>query len=400
MRQLDDLLPLLQPGTRVLVRFDLNAPLADGEVKDTTRLEAALPTLRALLARQARVVLCSHLGRPKGEPDPSLSLAPVARKLTELLGAEVHFIPTPAVAPESRAAVAELSPGATALLENLRFDPGEKGNDPDFARSLAELADVYVNDAFGTLHRAHASVSGVPSLLPSYAGTLVAHELEVLTQLRDGPARPYWVILGGAKVADKLGVVRRLLDRVDGFVVGGGMANTFLAGLGKPVGTSRVESEWLGELQELVEARSQVEWLFPEDFIAGDSLSEPQRVVACGAGEDPGDLSFFDVGPKTVKKIQEKLAAAKTVFWNGPLGVFEEPAFAEGTRSLASFLAQHSGQRVVGGGDTAAAVRTFGVAESMSHVSTGGGASLEFLEGKDLPGIQALEDAVGFEPLV
>ncbi|MFQ5653397.1 MAG: phosphoglycerate kinase [Planctomycetota bacterium] len=394
MRSLSELIRELQPRDRVLVRADLNVPLEGGRVADATRIDALLPTLERLLEARARVIVCSHLGRPKSA-DPAFSLAPVASALDERLPCPVALFSTMPPDDGIRQQVEALGPGAVALLENLRYAAGEKKNDPDFAAVLAELADHFVNDAFGTCHRAHASVVGVPQRLPAYAGLLVERELAVLRELRDEPKRPFWVILGGAKVTDKLGVVRHLKERVDGFLVGGGMASTFLAGQGVPVGASRVEQEWLDELREVVGDGSSggVEWRFPSDFIAGDAARAPSTTRVVERGEDPGSLSFFDIGPRTREQFADELGSARAIFWNGPLGVFEEEAFAEGTRSIAQALAALDVDRIIGGGDTAAAVRRFGVAGNMTHISTGGGASLEYLQGKALPGIQALEDA-------
>lgn len=393
MQTLDGLLHELPEGTRVLVRADLNVPLDAQGVADDTRLRAVLPTLRALQGARAVSVLCSHLGRPKGR-EARFSLAPVAQRLSELLGDRVAFYPQQLEDPGLPHALGGLVPGSIALLENLRFDPAEEQNDEAFAAALARLATCFVNDAFGTLHRAHASVVGVPARLPAYAGLLVERELSILRQLRESPERPFWVVLGGAKVADKLGVVEHLMARVDGFVVGGGMANTFLAGLGQPVGRSRTEQDRLARLSELVAAsRDRVQWVFPSDFVAGDAAHAPQQVRVVPAGEDPGDLAFFDVGPASCAAFADCLQGARTIFWNGPLGVFEDPAFEAGTRSMAEALARHPGLCVVGGGDTAAAVERFGLAGSMSHVSTGGGASLEYLEGRTLPGLRALDEA-------
>lgn len=395
MKKLDELLQQLQPGTRVLVRGDLNVPLVAAEsggmeVGDDTRLRAIVPTIAALVGKGAAVILCSHLGRPKG-PDPQFGMEPVARALSALLDQQVQFHGD--WSPEDPKSV-EVAAGNVALIDNLRFHAGEKKNDPQLARALADLAEVYVNDAFGTLHRAHASVVGVPQHLASYAGYLVVRELEVLGTLRDAPERPFWVILGGAKVADKLGVVENLRHRVDGFVVGGGMANTFLAGLGHPVGGSAVQEDWLPKLRELIEAGEPPRWVFPTDFVAGDALHNPSSTTVVSVGDEPAaGLSFFDIGPETTAAVVGELQRAKTVFWNGPVGVFEDAAYADGTKAIASALASHRGNCVVGGGDTAAAVRRFGVADAMTHVSTGGGASLEYLEGKSLPGIEALTDA-------
>ncbi len=395
MRRLEDLLTDLAPGTRVLARVDLNVPIEAGVVRDDTRLRAIVPTVRRLLEKRARVVLCSHLGRPKGR-DPSLTLEPLVPHLRRLLAAEVHFLPGTPGEKLLADALDRLPAGSVALLENLRFHPGEEGNDPGFQAALSALGQVYVNDAFGSSHRAHASIVGPPARMPACAGLLVEKEVAALEGIRDRPRRPFWVILGGAKVADKLGVVRNLGTRVDGFLVGGGMANTFLASLGVPVGASRIERDRLPELTPLIEegGRRGVEWVFPVDFVAGDRARAPSRTAQVAKGEDPGStFAFFDIGPESRRLFIRKLAGARTVFWNGPLGVFEEPTFRDGTRDVARALAEMPGERVIGGGDTAAAIEEFELAARMSHVSTGGGASLEFLEGKSLPGLRALENA-------
>ena len=404
-------------GKRVLVRADLNVPLdlppessGDRQVRDDTRITAVVPTLAALRDAGARVTVMSHLGRPSGA-EAALTLAPLAPILSRHLGCDVSFFQglegDPAFGSTElldaidgcwSSSVSGTSPGgsenAIVLLDNLRFHPGEKKNADDLADDLARHGDLFVNDAFGCCHRAHASVVGVAERLPAYAGFLVERELEALGVLLESPPRPFWIILGGAKVADKLGVVRHLVERVDGFLVGGGMANTFLAGLGDPVGASRVEQDHLAELEELVQgSRHNTEWLFPEDFIAGDRPRDPTTTRVVRRGEDPGpELSFLDIGPRSRASFTKTLAGAGTVFWNGPLGVFEEPAFMGGTKAVAEALATFDSLRVIGGGDTAAAVRQIGVFAAMSHVSTGGGAALELLEGKTLPGIQALRD--------
>ncbi|MEE8141523.1 MAG: phosphoglycerate kinase [Planctomycetota bacterium] len=400
MRSLEELLSGSVAGRRVLLRVDLNVPLDGTGIRDDTRIRAVLPTLKQLLEAEACPILCSHLGRPQGV-DPRFSLSPVAKRLEELLdGPRVKFLRQAPGDAALKSAVQSLAPGELALLENLRFYPGEKANQEHFGRQLAALAEVYVNDAFGCCHRAHTSVVAPPQHLPAYSGLLVEKELAVLRRLRDAPERPFWILLGGAKVADKIGVIRNLLPRVDGFLVGGSMALTLLAGQGIPVGSSSVEvggRETLGSLME--DASQAPEWVLPADLVAGDALRAPSRteVVTVGTAPPPGS-AFFDIGPVTAQRFLEKLEGARTVFWNGPLGVFEEPAYQHGTQTVAEGLAAGSGQRVIGGGDTAAAVRHFRCAERMSHVSTGGGASLEFLEGKVLPGIQALQDAASHPP--
>ena len=404
MWTLATLLERARPGDRVLVRADLNVPLDDSNdaagttVADDTRIRATLPTVRRLLDAELRVVLCSHFGRPEGA-EARFGLAPVARHLEELLRAEgrshaVRFAGGMPVGPERDAMVAALAPGEIGLLENLRFDPREKKNDPAFAEGLVAGIDACVNDAFGTCHRAHASVVGVAERRPAYAGLLVERELEALRAVRDAPERPFWVILGGAKVSDKIGVIEHLREHVDGFVVGGGMANTFLAARGVPIGASRVESEAIELAGRLLAADEDTQWVFPVDAVVGDSLDDANgRVVPLG--DDLGDGMILDAGPETVAAFRAALGPARTIFWNGPPGVFEKEPFAGGTRALAEFLGDHDGQVVVGGGDTAAAARLFRIDDRVTHVCTGGGAALEYLEGKDLPGISALEAASG-----
>jgi phosphoglycerate kinase len=389
-RRLEDL--PVRPGSRVLVRVDYNVPLQDGRVTDDTRIRATKPTLDELTARGARVILMSHLGRPKGQVRPELSLAPVARHAATVLGRPVAFAPA-VTGPEAARMVAALRPGDIGLLENLRFDPGEEANDGHFADALASLGDLYVNDAFGTAHRAHASTVGVPERLPGAAGRLMERELWALTEILGRPERPYWAVLGGAKVSDKIRLVRRLLEQVDGLVVGGGMANTFLAAQGHSLGRSRIEMDVLDEARALLREAAErgVPLELPVDVVAASAFAAdaPARETtpdAVGAEE-----WVLDVGPRTVTRIRERLAAARTVFWNGPLGVFEWERFAAGTRAVARLVADLPARVVVGGGDSAAAVEQAGVADRLTHVSTGGGAALEFLEGATLPGVAALE---------
>ena len=375
-------------GRRVLVRADLNVPLQDGRVADDGRIRAVLPTLRYLLERGCRVVLCSHLGRP----DPALSLRPVAQRLQELLGVPVRFVEEP-VGPRAEEARAALASGQVLLLENLRFHPGEERNDPEFARALAGDAELFVQDAFGVLHRAHASTVGVTRYLPAVAGLLLARELEVLEELRENPRRPFWAVVGGAKVSDKLGVLRRLVQRCDGLCVGGAMAHTFLLAQGYPVGRSLCEPDRVEDARAVLEeAQSRgVPVLLPRDLVVAEPGSPEPRVVPAEAV--PPEAVAMDVGPATVDAFARALAGAATVFWNGPVGVFEQPPFHRGTLALARALAESGAAVVVGGGDSAAAVRQAGVEERMYHVSTGGGASLEFLEGRLLPGLACLPDA-------
>jgi phosphoglycerate kinase len=378
-------------GKRVFVRADLNVPLRDGEVTDDLRVRSSVPTLRRLLDQGARVVVASHLGRPKGAPDPAYSMAPVGAKLAELLGSEV-VVATDVVGDDARAKAADLGPGQVLLLENLRFDPGETAADDAFADALASFADVYVDDAFGAAHRAHASISGIPARLPGYAGQLLERELEVLGGLLAAPARPYVAVLGGAKVSDKLTVLENLLQRVDVVAVGGAMAFTFLVADGHDVGASRVERDQVDTVRELVSAARErgVQVLLPTDVVIAPEFAEDAPSSTVSVAGMPSDQLGLDIGPDTADRYAGAIAAAGSVFWNGPMGVFEWEAFARGTRTVARAVADAPGFTVVGGGDSAAAIRAFGLDDRVDHVSTGGGASLELLEGKDLPGVVAL----------
>ena len=375
-------------GRRVLVRLDLNCPLRDGEVADDTRARAALPTIQALRERGARLVLCSHLGRPKGKRVPSLSLEPVAARLAALLETELVFAHEPA-GEDAVYLANELGDGDILVVENLRFDPGEKSNDPDFARKLAELGEVFVNDAFGALHRAHASVVGVVEHMDgAAAGLLVQKELAALGQLTSKPERPYVAILGGAKVSDKIGVIEALVQKVDTLLIGGAMAYTFLLAQGQTIGESLVEPDKIDLARRLTDrcrARG-VTLLLPTDHVVADSPDGEPSVVA----EIPAGAKGFDIGPETVKAYSQAIATAKSVFWNGPMGMFEVEAFSGGTRGVAEAVAAADGYTVVGGGDSAAALNAFGLGTRVSHLSTGGGASLELLEGRVLPGVDIL----------
>jgi len=391
---LEDLdLPTLG-GVRVLVRVDFNVPFsAAGEVADATRLEEALPTIRQLAAAGARVLLASHAGRPKGGPDPRYSLRPVAAKLAELLGAPVGFAADCVGEPAERAAAA-LPAGGVALLENLRFHAGETKNDPAFAGELAALAEAYVDDAFGSAHRAHASVVGVPERLPrKAAGRLLVREVEALSRLLGEPERPFAALLGGAKIEGKIDTLENLLPRLDILLVGGGMANTFLAAQGLDMADSLVERERLDVAREILAraAARGTEVLLPRDLVVTDDLAEPRRIETVAAGAVPAGTKAVDVGPATRADFAAAVGRARTLFWNGPLGVFEKPPFDAGTNEVARALAGCPGFSVIGGGETVAAARRAGVVERIGHVSTGGGASLELLAGKELPGVTALE---------
>jgi phosphoglycerate kinase len=380
----------LAANPTALVRVDVNVPLHDGHVDDDLRITATLPTLRWLLERDVRVVACGHLGRPDGIRDPAESMAPVAARLGELLGFDVPLSDA-LVAPARDAAVARLGAGRVLLLENLRFDPGETANDPTFTAGLTAGCDVYVDDAFGAAHRAHASIVGPPRLVPSAAGRLLDREVAVLSRLRADPARPFVGVLGGAKVSDKLGVIDALLTRCDTLLIGGAMAFTFLAAAGHPTGASLVEPDRIDDCARLLhDPRLRL----PTDLVVAPRLAAdaPTRIVA--ADRIPADQMGLDVGPETAATYADAIADAATVLWNGPMGVFELAPFAAGTRAVAEAVAACPGYTVVGGGDSAAALRGFGLADRVDHVSTGGGASLELLEYGDLPGLRALREGM------
>lgn len=378
-------------GRRVLVREDLNVPLKDGRVQDDTRIRAALPTIRNLVGRRARVIVVSHLGRPKGKRDQSLSLQPVADRLAEALEMHVHFA-TDCIGEPAELAAAGLRDGEVLLLENVRFHPEEEANDAGFAQQLAALADLYVNDAFAASHRAHASVVGVADHLPAYAGALMLSELQALHRALDDPRRPLVAIVGGAKVSSKAGVLRFLLPRVDSLVVGGAMANTFFKARGMEVGSSLVEEEALDDARR-VEQEGDGKLLLPVDAVCARRMEsgEETRTEAVDGVED--GWMMLDIGPRSIELFRERLAGAGTVVWNGPVGVSEIPEFRAGTRALAEAIAGSGAYSLLGGGDTAAAVEALGMTGRFSHVSTGGGATLEYMEGKELPGVAVLLEA-------
>ncbi len=382
-------------GLRVFVRADLNVPLDDGRITDDTRIRASLPTIVNLLERGASVVLASHLGRPKGKVNDALRLRPVAERLSELLGRPVRMTGD-ALGPGVQVAVDKLRPGDLLLLENLRFHAAEEANDPEFAEALAGLADLYVDDAFGAAHRVHASTEGITHHLPAVAGLLMEREVDALAKLLRRPARPFHAVIGGAKVSGKLEVLEARLSRCQAVLVGGGMANTFLAARGAELGKSLVEEDQLDNATRILALarRKRVRLMLPTDAVVAPQIHQRAKTQVVAIAGVPKDQMVVDIGPQTVAAYTEHLARAKTVFWNGPMGVFEMPQMAEGTNAIARFLAKRSSRAgvvtVIGGGDSVAAVEKLGLSAKMTHVSTGGGASLEFLEGKVLPGVAAL----------
>ena len=383
-------------GKKVLLRCDFNVP-QDKETNEITsdkRIVAALPTIQYLLENNAAVIACSHLGKPKNGPDPKLSLAPVAKRLGELLGKEV-IMAADVVGPDAQAKAAALQPGQILLLENTRFEKGETKHDPDLAKAMASMAEVYVSDAFGAVHRAHASTAGVAAYLPAVSGFLIQKELEFLGGAIGNPKRPLVAILGGSKVSSKIGVINNLLEMADTIIIGGGMAYTFSKARGGSVGDSLLEADWLDYSNDMVKkaAEKGVKFLLPVDTVVADAFAPDANSKVVKAGEIPDGWQGLDIGPETVKLYCEAVAGAGTVVWNGPMGVFEFPAFAKGTEAVAEALSHTSAITIIGGGDSAAAVEQLGYADKMTHISTGGGASLEFLEGKELPGVACLLDA-------
>ena len=382
-------------GKKVLLRCDFNVPQdkTTGAITDDKRIRAALPTIQYLLDQGAAVIACSHLGKPKGEVKPELSLKPVSVRLSELLGKPV-IMAGDVVGPDAKAKAAALKPGEIMLLENTRFEPGETKNDPELAKEMASMAEIYVSDAFGAVHRAHASTAGVAAYLPAVSGFLIQKELEVMGGALANPKRPLVAILGGSKVSSKIGVINNLLDIADTIIIGGGMAYTFAKAQGGSVGKSLLEADWLDYCNDMIAKAKEkgVKLLLPVDTMAASEFSADAKPVLCDTMAIPDDMMGMDIGPKTIQEYTQAVKGAGTVIWNGPMGVFEFPAFAEGTRAVAKALAETDAITIIGGGDSAAAVAQLGYADKMTHISTGGGASLEFLEGKELPGVACLLD--------
>jgi 3-phosphoglycerate kinase len=386
-------------GKKVLVRVDFNVPIEDGKVKDDSRIRASIPTIAYLLEHGATVILMSHLGRPNGKVVESARLRPVAERLSHLIGRRVPCTGD-ALGIGTQDAIGRLKPGQIILLENLRFHAAEEANDPEFAQALASYGELYVNDAFGTAHRAHASTVGVPKLLPAYAGLLMEREITNLSMLLESPGRPFAAVIGGAKVSGKIAVLEHLMDRVDTFLIGGGMANTFLVAKGHTVGKSLLERDRVDDAKRILERAEKkgVAFLLPTDIVVAKEVTRGAEHKIVPAHKIPNSWSAVDIGPQTIAAFEEALEPAKTVFWNGPLGVFEVPTFGDGTRAMARYLSKRAlagATVVVGGGDSVAAVEELKLTSTFTHISTGGGASLEFLEGKELPGVAVLQDRPG-----
>ena len=382
-------------GKKVLVRCDFNVPMKDGEITDDIRITSALPTIEYLVAEGAKVILMSHMGRPKGEAKPEFSLKPVAERLTQLLGKEVIFAASDVVVDDDvKAAADALQAGQVMLLENVRYRKEETKNEEPFTGQLASLGEIFVNDAFGTAHRAHCSTAGLAEYMPSVSGFLIEKEVKFLGGAVDEPERPFVAIMGGAKVGDKIPVIENLLKKVDALIIGGGMAYTFFKAMGYEIGKSILDADNIDFAKELLEKAEAagVKMLLPVDVVCADDFSNDANTVVVDRDQMPADMEGLDIGPKTVELYKETLLAAKTVVWNGPMGVFEMPNFAVGTKAVAEVLAEAEAVTIIGGGDSAAAVEQFGLADKMTHISTGGGASLEFLEGKVLPGIAVIEE--------
>ncbi|PAD22838.1 phosphoglycerate kinase [Terribacillus saccharophilus] len=380
-------------GKKVFCRVDFNVPMENGTVTDDTRIKAALPTIKHLVEQGAKVILASHLGRPKGEVKEDLRLDPVAQRLSDLLDKEVVKVDQ-VQGEEVNQAVESLADGDVLLIENVRFEAGEEKNDPELAKAFASIADVYVNDAFGAAHRAHASTEGVAKHLPAVAGLLLERELEVLGKALSNPERPFTAIIGGAKVKDKIGVIDNLLDKVDNLIIGGGLAYTFIKARGYEIGKSLLEEDKIDLAKEFMQKAKDkgVNMVMPEDVVVADDFSEDANKREVSIEEIPADWEALDIGPKTRETYKQIVKDSKLIIWNGPMGVFELNAFAEGTKAVGEALAEGKGFSIIGGGDSAAAVEKFGLADKMDHISTGGGASLEFMEGKELPGVAALND--------
>ncbi|QNO14389.1 phosphoglycerate kinase [Alkalicella caledoniensis] len=380
-------------GKKIFVRVDFNVPMADGEITDDTRIRAALPTIKHLVEQGGKVILASHLGRPKGEFNSKFSLKKVAERLAQHLNKEVKITET-VVGEDVKETIAQMQNGDVILLENVRFMPGEEKNDKELAKQMAELAEIFVNDAFGAAHRAHSSTAGIAEFIPAVAGFLLEKEIEMLGNSVENPQRPFVAIIGGAKVSDKIGVIQNLLSKVDTLIIGGGMANTFLAAKGYELGKSLVEADKVELARELLAlaAEKNVELLLPSDLLVADKFAADAATQVVPADQIPAEWMALDIGPKAAQEFSDRVTNAKTVVWNGPMGVFEMDVFAKGTESVAKALASSSAISIVGGGDSAAAVEKVGLADKMSHISTGGGASLEYLEGKVLPGVESLKD--------